>query len=161
MVSQYGRGYAERGNRFQGCWNSKQMGTVIFFGVSGILDCIPASIFNEVHCPLELEAATKARNELIRCAPRPTSAGRCGSLVQSLKMRLNLHKGALSKCTGNDPANSAFDLVTSLNSGVWLVRLLENTKHLVDHCILVDARRSFVIDSAEKFPFILCPESLL
>lgn len=76
--------------------------------------------------------------------------------MKRFKMGLSLRKCGNAKHISTDSSN----INSNFNSVVWSVRLRHNAKYLVDHCILADARRKVIIDSAENFPIRLRPESL-
>lgn len=75
-------------------------------------------------------------------------------------MRLNLLKCAKAKRKGSEISKKECKIVENCRGGVWLVPILQNSLHVVDHGISVNEYKAFILDSAEEFPIKFGPQSL-
>ena len=51
-----------------------------------------------------------------------------------------------------------FSWLLNMKNGIWIVCLKQHG--IVDHCVAIDANRGIILDSAARYPFMLCEEIL-
>ena len=140
--------------------------------IEATLNAISLLLGNETaqQCQYRIkDAVTSASNRVKRKKPGAAlisdfqSIGEIGSVLQELKIGLSIEKvkmGSKYQCKSKMDFILKLYNKTAIN-GVFLVRLKQT--HVCDHVVVIDARKwpRLIFDSAEKFPLLLSPTSVL
>ena len=112
-------------------------------------DCMLAALVNWINTSKRGESARTALHKLRQVHIFPHSLKRCTRVVQGLEMKIGLRTSQLRDITALGTARKALHLVR------W------NRGNEVDHVVIVDGNRGWILDSAEKHPLRLTKVSLL
>jgi len=97
------------------------------------------------------ECALEAWRKLDQEDPHFTSLSRISDAIHKLSVRCELRR--IPKAAMEAFQADKFGWLADLKEGVCLVRLEQHA--VVDHCIVIDAKRKWILDSAEDYPIRL------
>lgn len=122
-------------------------GRVLALGNEGT--CLAAALINGIAEVRGVAVAEQAWARISECDLKSVAAS--NSFVHTLQARVELRK---VKMCGVDP----FEWLGNQKRGVFVVRVFKVKE--VDHCIVVNARKNIIVDSAEMWPLMFSVETI-
>ena len=118
--------------------------------------CVPESVANGVAALSSTTDGLSVMNYFEKNPRFFTTLKQLFDLLPHLPVGITIRKVPKAQRTVFDA--NPFSWLSNLKKGVWIVRLKQH--RIVDHCVAVDANRAIILDSAARYPFILCEEIL-
>ena len=119
-------------------------------------ECLVAAVVNAVEILQGSDSAEKAKQYLIDAGRHARSVANCVKDIHKVCPGYDLRK--VPRAAIQQFQRDKFEWISSLDHGIWLVRLLK--ANVLDHCIVVDGVRRVILDSAEQYALPLTVEAL-
>ena len=118
--------------------------------------CVCAALANGVSVLFGKEPAKNVYNSLLARKQTFTTIKQLFNIVHELPLPLTLQRVAKHERAAF--INEPFKWLSFRNRGVWIVRLTQ--AHVVDHCVIIEASKRLIRDSASPYPLDLSEDVL-